>query len=173
MSKTAVTLLREQFKDAHGWLEGVIGDVEQKVAEEQINPNAQKIGAQYIHIIYSIDSIVLGRVAGKKFLAIGTWKDKKGYTPDDDEGGPMAWSKKVKFDLKKLKKYCNAVHEAVDKYLASLDDKDLSEEIDMSDWGMGKQKKSAVINIALFNTLAHVGEIANMKGYKGLKGYPF
>lgn len=149
-------------------------DVTQELAEKQINPNAMSIGAQYIHIVNGIDVLVFSKFAGKTPLADGEWRDKKGFSPAMTDGtDQLEWAKQVKFELDQLKKYCDTVHQAVDEYLAGLDDQTITEEVDFSDWGMGTQPKSFLLTMTLLNTMAHVGEIANMKGLEGLQGYPW
>lgn len=174
MSKILVENYRKQFKEAHGWLEGVIEGVTDELAAEQINPNAMKIGAQYAHIVDGLDAVVLSMFAGKEKLSQGEWKDKTGFDKELPSGGDqLAWSKEVKVNMEQLGKYCNAVHKAVDTTLTEMSDEELLADYDLSSWGLGMQTKAYLLNMMIFNTAAHTGEIANMKGMKGLQGYPW
>lgn len=174
MSKILVNNYRQQFTQAHNWLDGVIDGVTQEVANEQINPKAMKIAAQYVHIVYSLDTMVLGMFGNNKPLAETTWKNKTGFSPNPPQGGDQfEWSKSVTVSLENTKAYCQEVHQAIDTLLASLDDKYLNQEHDFTDWGMGMKTKAFILDLMLFNTLAHTGEIANMKGMKNLLGYPW
>ena len=81
------------------------------------------------------------------------------------------WYKSVKVDLEAFHKYALDVFQAVDDYLASIDDSVLEEKIDMGSFG--EQTKGWLCTIILLNNSWHTGEIAAIKGIYGLQGYPF
>ncbi len=51
---------------------------------------------------------------------------------------------------------------------------DLEREIDLSNFGLGKQSVAWVMNNGVIGHVAsHCGEISCLKGLQGAKGYPF
>ena len=77
-------------------------------------------------------------------------------------------------DVASSREYAKAVYAATDAYVATLSDAELGQELDLSSFGFGKQKRSWVLStFVLTNCAWHTGEIACLKGNHGLKGYPF
>ena len=74
-------------------------------------------------------------------------------------------------DLPVFHEYALAVFAATDDYLASLTDEDLLVEKEFG--GAGPQTVAWALNTILLNTYSHTGEIACLKGLRGMKGYPF
>jgi hypothetical protein len=82
--------------------------------------------------------------------------------------------KEVKVDMKQMREYAKALYSASEEYVASLADKDLSREVDMSMFGMGKRKLGTVLGGLIIGHARDImGEISAIKGIQGLKGYPF
>lgn len=83
-----------------------------------------------------------------------------------------SWSKTVKIDLTKLRKYAKAVYNATDKYVNSLKDKDLEKEIDLGSWGK-KTVANLLSGFIIGHTNSLAGEASVLKGIQGFKGYQF
>ena len=178
-NKKCIKLLKEQLAMAHEVLEGTIEGTGEDHAHFQKIGTALPVGAAYGHAVFSEDGFasMLGKTQP---LFMSEYKDKPGFSepmpgPSDDWSKQHAdWSKKVKVDLAKARTYAKAVYAATDKYLDTLTDDNLTDEIDFSSWGMGKKPLSwalSMVVIGHINNLA--GEISAIKGVQGLKGYPF
>lgn len=173
----AATILLEQLKDAHNWLNQTMNGVTDKVAAYQPAGKANPIAGIYAHLIMSEDFFVNGMLQGKKALFETTFLNKTGASevqPTEWEKAFPKWLKEVKVDVKQIAKYTKAVHAASEKYLASLTDEDLMKEVDMSSFGMGMRPLSSVIGgLIIGHSRDIMGEISVLKGIQGLKGYPF
>lgn len=176
-SKVASQILTEQLKDAHNWLNQTMDGVTDKVAAYKPAGKANPIAGTYAHLIMSEDFFVNGMLQGKKTLMETTFLNKTGASevqPTEWQTAFPKWLREVKVDIKKMQKYTKAVHEASEKYLASLTDEDLMKDIDMSAFGMGMRPLSSVIGGLLIGHSRDImGEISVLKGIQGLKGYPF
>ena len=176
MGRTAVAMLGEQIGFVHGTLEQMLNDVSPEVANAPSAGLARSIGSYYAHILLSEDLAVQAVLQGKAPLFVSTFAGKTGF----DEPVPadpsqwMAYASSAGSDVSSSRGYAQAVYAATDAYLAGLSDADLAEELDLSSFGFGKQKRSWVLStFVLTNCAWHTGEIACLKGNHGLKGYPF
>ena len=180
--KKAVSLLREEIKTAHQYLEGTLGDVTEELVHWIPPGTALPVGATYAHVVVSEDATINGMLKGEVPLFAGPWAGKVGVSelpPPPDPKKPgfpdwSAWSRSVKVDLAALRKFAKAVYSATDWYLASLTDDALDRPADLSALGMGKSTvRFVLVNGVLGNALTHCGEIACLKGLQGKRGYPF
>ena len=176
MSRTAVTMLGEQIGFVHGTLEQTLNDVNAEVAHAPSGGLARSIGSYYAHILLSEDLAVQAVLQGQAPLFAAAFAGKTGF----DEPAPadpaqwMKYASSAGSDVASSRDYAQAVYAATDAYLASLSDADLAEELDLSSFGFGNQKRSWVLStFVLTNCAWHTGEIACLKGNHGLKGYPF
>jgi hypothetical protein len=168
----AVTLLVQQAKSAHEWLEGTVGDV----TPEQVHwapENGVNLGAQYAHIVLGEDFLINHMVKGDAPMASTSWAGKTGLSEPMPQGPWSDWGKSVKIDMPALRAYGQAVFANTESYIASLTPEELDREIDLTSWGMGKVPLGVFIStIPIANTNCHCGEISLLKGLQGLKGYP-
>ena len=171
------TLLREQLKQAHQFLEGTMEGVTEEQAHWAPPGTANPLGPTYAHTLISEDFIMQGMVRGSAPLMMGEWGAKMGLSeppPPPDKGSWDEWARKVKIDLAALHAYGQAVYGATDEYLASLDDAGVERELDLSNLNFGKQTVGWFTgNLLLTHATSHWGEIACLKGLQGAKGYPF
>ena len=169
------TLLREQFKSAHGLLESTMRDVTEEQAQWSPPGKANPVGATYAHAILSEDMMLNGMLKGGAPLFATTFADKTGLSEVLPPDQPWdAWSRSVQIDLDALRAYAKAVYAATDEYLASATDDDLARELDLSGFGMGKQPVAVFAGTLMVSHLNnHCGEVSSMKGVQGAKGYPF
>ncbi len=173
-----VSLLREQLKQAHEFLEGTMADVTVDQARWAPPGKANPLGATYAHLVLGEDGFVNGMLKGSAPLAATTWVGKVGISEPPPPPFPPKpwdeWGRRVRVDLGPLRQYGQAVFAATDEYLASLSDGDLARTIDLSAIGLGQQTVAWVIsNGVLGHRLSHWGEIACLKGLQGAKGFPF
>lgn len=173
----SAALLREQFKVAHGILEGTMQDVTAEQAHWSPPGVANPLGASYAHIIFAEDVMVNSLVQGKAPMLMTSWAGKTGLSephPPPDHGPWDEWARKVNVDLGALRQYAQAVYQNTDEYLASLDNAGLSREMDLSSFELGTQTVGWFLgNIVLSHAHHHCGEISCLKGLQGAKGYPF
>ncbi len=173
-SNAVVTMLRGQYKGAHDVLEGTMQDVTPEMATWLPPGNANPIGANYAHVVTGEDAILQGMVRGGAPLMASTWAGRVGVSePPPSDGKWHEWAQQVSVDLAALRAYAQAVYAATDEYLASLNDADLGQEIDLSAMGFGVQNLGWFLGVMLANIQWHTGEIACLKGLQGKTGYPF
>lgn len=175
-----VALLRMQISTTAQFLKMILQDVTSEQAHWLPPGSANPIGATYVHTVMGTDGVIHGMLQGKLPLFATEWVGKMGISemppmPTPETPGMPDWSewaRRVQVDMEAMHQYADAVHAAVDTYLESLTDADLEREV--SGFGpMGPSPAGKLISIAaLFDTLGHCGEIACLKGYQGLKGYP-
>lgn len=170
----AVQLLREQLKSAHETQEATMADVTSKTAHFADTNKAIPVGAAYAHSIWGEDMVVSTMLAQKPMLA--TNNSDTGISnpmPSSDKWADHEkWYKTVKVDLPKLKEFAKKVYQASDDYFASLKNEDLDREMDVP--GVGKRNLAWLINNYVILHIANLtGEISSVKGFQGLKGYPF
>ena len=170
-------LLKEQFKQAHGILEGTVQDVAADQAQWSPPGRANPLGATYAHVAIGEDMMINGLVQGKPPMFASSWAGKVGVSeppPMPDQGDWDEWAHKVKVDLGQLRQYAQAVYQNTDEYFGSIKEDDLNREIDLSAFHLGKQTLGWFLgNILLSHISHHCGEISCLKGLQGAKGYPF
>jgi len=177
MAKVAVDFLLEQLKDAHQVTNGTIEGVTDEVASFMPPGKANPIAGLYAHALMSEDFFIHGLLQGKDPMFAASWKDKTGASevqPTEWETAYPKWLKEVKVDMTQIREYAKALYSASEEYVASLTDKDLAREVDMSMFGMGKRKLGTVLGGLIIGHARDImGEISAIKGIQGLKGYPF
>ena len=169
-----VSLIRNQTKVAHDWLEATMADVTPDMAHRPAPGIAHPIGSRYAHLAVSEDNL-LAMVTKSAPIHSTTWQGKTGIpNPQDAFGSAFEWAQSVKVDLDALRQYKQAVYANTDEYLASLQESALDAEIDLTEWGMGKWSVGDFLVAFLIGHVRDImGEITAIKGVHGLKGYPF
>jgi len=76
----AVASLREQFKVAHGMLEGTMADVTADQAQWSPPGRANPLGASYAHTVLGEDVMVNGLVKGGAPMFVTSWAGKAGVS---------------------------------------------------------------------------------------------
>lgn len=166
MANVAVTLLRQQFKNAHEWLDGTVGDIGYEHLHWQPNGLPSPIGAQYVHVV-TVEDYFVSMLKGERPLSETTFTGRTGSTELPPEGPWNDWAERVRVDMEQARLYSQAVYEATDAYLASLTDAEIIENLN----GDGRTRAS-VFSTILLNTYSHAGEISALKGLQGERGYP-
>lgn len=171
----AITLIREQIKNAHDWFGGTMAGVSDEVAHWQPGGKAHPIGSRYAHLVVAEDMLVNGLVQGGAPLFATAWAGKTGLEdPQASFFTTLEWAQGVKVDLEALDKYAQAVYANTDEYLATLSEADLERTIDLTEQNMGTWPLGAfLISFVLGHVHAIMGEISALKGVRGLQGYPF
>lgn len=170
----ALTLFRQQLKDANGLLDGTMQGVTPQVAHWHPPGKAHPISACYAHVVLSEDMVVNGMLKGAPPLCATSWAGKTGLSempPSEPMASWFEWGRRVKVDLAALKKYSEVVFANADSYIGGLKDSDLNRKLATP---AGEQTIAWVLSMVLIgHANMHLGEISCLKGLQGLKGYPF
>ena len=122
----AISLFRQQVKEARDLLEATMNDVTTEQAHWLPPGRAMPIGAHYTHIVMSQDMGLHGLLKGSPPLAATAWAGKTGASELPSPMGPGEswdqWARRLQIDLPALRQYALAVYAASDEYLASLTD---------------------------------------------------
>ncbi|MBI4790726.1 MAG: DinB family protein [Chloroflexi bacterium] len=169
----AISLLREQLKQAHELLENTVADVTPEQAHWIPPGIANPLGAIYAHALSVEDAVVNGLLKGNAPLFASAWKGKTGIS-EPQMHATFEWARKLKIDLSTAREYAQAVYAATDVYFASLQDDDLERVIDLSKSGFGPTPMNWIVNnMIVGHAHSMMGEISCLKGLQGAKGYPY
>ncbi len=176
-----ISVLREQFRSAHEFLEGTMEGVAREQAHWQPPGKALPIGAHYGHVVVLEDFAIGGMLSATQPLFARLWAGKTGFSPlpplprPDVPGIPAwdEWARTLKVDLPVARSYARAVYEATDQFLAALAEATLDRPLDLSGLGVGQRTVGWFLtNPVLANINMHCGEISCLKGLQGTRGYP-
>src|SRR5713226_9438438 len=155
----AVQLLQESLKNAHEWFEGTMADVSPDMAHKAPPGQAHAIVSRYAHVVVSEDMMVNGMLKKGAPLMASTFAGKTGVSdPQNAFITTLDWAQKVKVDLPALRQYAQAVYNSTDAYVAALKESDLDNEVDLSQWNMGKWK------LGPFLTAFVIGHVRDIMG---------
>lgn len=174
MSNRAVKAYRDIFDTVHMWMNSTTADLTAETASFLPPGRGASAGGHFVHHVLGEDFCVNMLIQGKPSLAMSEFAGRAGFDkpyPADFQWGD--WGRTVNVDLDQLRVYAAAVFANTDAYLASLSDKDLDREIDLSEIGWGIKTVSGLLDMFAVDGGAHTGEISAIKGLQGLKGYPF
>lgn len=168
----AVTLLRQQYTQAHDWLESTLGQMSDEQSHWCDSDGVFPAGAHYAHTAMSEDLILNMVVRGAQPLLMGSWAGRIGVSEPPPDGDWSGWARSVNVDMDQVREYAKAVYAETDSYLASLAAADLGREFDSSPLPFGVTSVATVLNILCGHIYMHAGEISTVKGLQGLQGYP-
>ncbi len=156
---------------SHWLIEAVVADAPEDILFWQPEGTTNSIGALYLHTSLWQDHSLNNLIQQQPMLWEREWSRKLNL-PHEFKGLPeWEWSSRVRYDLAAVRGYTNAVHEATMTYLATLKPEDLDQKINAG--VLGPQPLPFVINARfLWHKDSHGGEIACLKGMRGLKGLP-
>jgi DinB family protein len=168
----ATTLLREQIQQAHAFLEATMEGVTPEQAHWTPPGVANPLVATYVHAIASEDLAINMVLKGITPLYASSWAEETGIS----EVQPLTtaeWARRVRIVLPVTRHYAQAVHSATDGYLATLTDKDLVRDLDLTSFGLGHMSVASLLSQMVFGHINNMcGEISVLKGLQGAKGYP-
>lgn len=173
----SISLLREQLRAAHEYLDGTMADVTPEQLHWIPPGRATPLGANYLHLIQTEDQIIQIALQGKEALADGPWAGKIGASepmpmPPWEEADYMAWSRRVQIDMPAMLDYAKAVYAASDDYIATLNPEDLDTIPDLSSVGIGQVKLSWILSRYVVGHADNIcGEASALKGFQGARGY--
>src|SRR5947209_10435614 len=74
----SITLLRQQLKTQHGYMERTMANVTPEMAHAVPPGHANPLGATYAHIPFSEDAIVNGMLRQQAPMAMSSWAGRTG-----------------------------------------------------------------------------------------------
>ena len=173
----SVSLLREQLRAAHEYLDGTMAGVTSEQLQWIPPGTATPLGANYLHLIQSEDLIINAALQQKEPLATSTWAGRIGAsepmpTPPSEEADYAAWTRRVRLDMPVFREYAQAVYAASDAYMATLSPDDLDTTLDLSSMGMSPVTVSWVLSRYIVGHTDNIcGEASCLKGLQGAGGY--
>jgi len=169
----AISNHREAFKWATELLEMTMSNVTDEHAHWQPPGIANPLGATYSHALCAIDAVINILLQGKEPLYASSWSGKTGIS-DPQWASKLDWARSLRIELPKMREYAQAVYADIDAYIASLSEKDLSRELDLTEMGLGVRTINwCLLALVTSHTNNMAGEISVLKGLQGAKGYPF
>ena len=169
----AIDLLREQFREAHAYLEATIDDLPRAGLHYSPEGNALPISGHYGHVVIGEDALLSLFLTGSPPLFASSWAGKTGFSAMPPEGEPWDdWARNLNVDLDAARIYAAAVYSHTDRLLASMTDGTLARPLDMSPVGEGQRSIGHLFSRLMGNIYLHCGEISCVKGLQGLRGYP-
>lgn len=174
INQAAVETYRRLYEEAHNaWLLPTLEGLTAEQLHWQPEGRAQPIAALLAHLVMSEDTIFATAFGRYAPLMTSTHADKTGISEPPPAGDRSEWAQRVQVDLPVALDYARAVFAFTDEYLASLNDNELAQEVDLTIIGSGVYTLAALINSMALHVAAHAGEIAALKGLLGLRGYAF
>ena len=171
-----ITLLREQIRGAHEYLDETMADVSPEQAQWIPPGRATPIGANYFHLVQTEDAIIQA-LRGREMLGATAWADKLGASEPQpaapwEEKVYFDWSRRVQLDLPKLRQYAKAVYASTDEYLVGVQADDLDTLPDLSSIGMTPVMLGWVLTRYIAGHADNMcGEVSTLKGLQGARGY--
>jgi hypothetical protein len=164
--------LRGQLQFTHNTLEQVVADLDDETLNHRWpGSTTNNIAAIYAHAVTAEDGIVNGLVLGRAPVFNEDWAAKTGVPAKQSPNLDDAWAAQIKMNLPAFREYAALVYAATDKAVAEMDDVAAEEVIDTP---FGKQPRLEFMgNLGVVHAWGHMGEIAAIKGTRGLKGLPF
>ena len=170
---STVSMLREQLKTSHEWLEGTMEGVSQEHADWQPPGTAPSIGSRYAHAVLAEDAMISVILQGGAPMFGSSWAGKTGIS-DPQFIATEEWAQSVEVDVEQARVYGQAVYANSDAFFADLSDDDLGRVVDLTEQEMGKWSLDAfLVSLVISHVHDIMGEISATKGFQGLKGYPF
>jgi uncharacterized damage-inducible protein DinB len=161
--------LIRQFRWLRRQTDAVMFDLTDELYNWTPPGTANPIGAIFVHMLGTEDEYVQRGILSKaRFWESGDWETRLGTTtPLRGENWDEAKTKALALDV--ALEYQTVVRGATDAYLAAL----TAEELDRRVEFLGRERRIAdVLAMLVVHNLAHVGEIAALKGVQGVQGSP-
>ncbi|HLC03265.1 MAG TPA: DinB family protein [Anaerolineales bacterium] len=168
----AITLMKQEVRWAHDFLEMVTADITQAQLE-WIPPGIANPAAAVLAHAVTDEDFICALLSGKVPLYKGSWAGRTGVS-DPRLGMSLEWARSVKVDLAAIRSYIRAVYAEVDSLLASLTEADLDRALDLSNLGFETRSLGwALTALLVSHTNNMIGELSCLKGLQGARGYPF
>ena len=165
-------LLRGQYEQGHRILKGVLADVPADLLNVSRGQGTLgSIGSIYAHIVFAEDTLMSAFRGEPTLYEAGAWADRLGI-PMPGAFQTPEWSAAVNLVPAVFDDYASAVFAATEQLAGSLTGSDLER---MVEGIMGRPAPAVVLvgNVGVIHIAEHAGEIAALKGVRGLKGLGF
>ncbi len=169
----AQTALLMVLRAGHSALEGVIEDCSSETLHV-VSEGATigSIASIYAHAVFAEDFFIQQRMQSRPWLHESEgWAAKTGIPTPQYARMDLAWAAGVKMDLSTFREYARAVHGATEAFIGGLGN-DIERRVQSP--AFGEQTVGWYLSTIIApHTVTHAGEIAALKGIRGLKGLPF
>jgi hypothetical protein len=166
--------VQSQLQFTHGTMEQVVADLGEGLNDKPASGTIGSPAAIYAHAVMAEDFIVNGMIMGGAPLFVsGGWAQKTGV-PASATGPRQTpeWAASVNMNLAPFREYAAAVYANTSKVVAEMSESKAAEVID-TPFGSKQPRLEFLANLGVTHAWGHMGEIAALKGVKGLKGLPF
>lgn len=165
-------LLRSQYEQGHRILKGVVADLPPELwNSSEGQGTVGSIGSIYAHIAFAEDALTSAFHGEPTLYESGAWADRLGVSmPGAFQ--TAEWSAGVRLVPAVFDEYASAVFAATEDLVGSLTGADLDR---MVEGLMGRPAPASLLigNVGVIHISEHAGEIAALKGIRGLKGLGF
>jgi hypothetical protein len=165
-------LLRGQYEQGHRILKGVVADVPADLLNSSGGQGTVgSIGSIYAHIVFAEDTLMSAFRGEPTLYESGAWADRLGI-PMPGAFQTPEWSAAVNLVPAVFDEYASAVFAATEQLAGSLTGPDLERTVEGI---MGRPAPAVVLvgHVGVIHIAEHAGEIAALKGVRGLKGLSF
>ncbi len=166
------TLLKGQYEQSHRLIKGIIADVPPELMNSrQGTGTVGSIGSIYAHIVMAEDTI-MSKVRGEaSTYESGSWAERLGIEMPGVSQTPD-WAAAVTVGPADLDAYADTVFAKTEETVGRLSGADLERLVE----GVMGQPVPALVfvgQVGVIHVNEHAGEIAALKGIRGLKGLGF
>ena len=165
--------VRGQLQFGHATLEQVIDGTEGILHDRPAGGTLHNIATSYAHIVLAEDMIVNGMIMGAAPVFMeGGWSAKTGVPPRQMPAIDNDWGAAIKMNLPVFREYAKAVYARSDEVIAKMSAEKEGTAV-RTPFGDKQLPLEFLSNLGVTHLWGHMGEIAALKGVKGLKGLPF
>lgn len=165
-------ILKGQYEQGHAILQGVMADLDEAFANQVTGLGTLgSAGSIFAHMVFTEDAIISNARGARPIFEASGW-DKRIGIQSPGLRQSAEWAATAKLELPIFQEFAKEVFEATEKYVATLTASDMDREIA----GLGGRQVKLGMMVATVGTIhisEHTGEIAAIKGIRGLKGLPF
>ena len=165
---TMIGLLRREFalmrRHVTGIIQGLIKDELLWVPPRLAN----SIGTTILHVLTGEDRLIQSVLQGKPSLwEADRWYEQIGVIRLPVRGDDWSGVDLSSLQVSTLFAYAEVLEQATATYLHMLNDNNLEEQVEV--YGQEQTRAEALFSIIIHNT-SHAGEIAALKGLRGMRG---
>jgi hypothetical protein len=165
--------VERQLQFTHGTMEQVVADLGDALNAKLPGATIGSPAAIYAHAVISEDFIVNGMAMGGAPLYVtGGWASKTGVPLPAGPRQTDEWAASINMNLAPFREHAAAVYANTSKVVAEMSEAKAAEMID-TPFGSKQPRLEFVANLCVTHDWGHMGEIAALKGVKGMKGLPF
>jgi hypothetical protein len=167
-----IALLRLQVREAYEFLDATIDGTTPEQLMWIPSGVANPLAAVYAHALVTFDGVLHGILMRRAPMFESSFEYNTGINEPQWALEP-AWARRVRVDLPVAREYGTAILAAADDYLAHLNPAVLSDTVDLTRHGSGKQAIGWTISRLMIGHLDNMtGEVSCLKGLQGARGYP-